>query len=114
MTTPEIDGGYIGAYRIIGFLGQGNFGLVYHAYQPFLNRQIALKVINTDLSADEYPEAQFMEEARTIARLRHPNIVTVYEFGTAEHNEKTITYMVMEYLPGKTLQNLLKTTNLTV
>src|SRR5215813_5282058 len=101
MTTPENDTAGIGAYRIIGFLGQGNFGLVYRAFQPFLNRQIALKVINTNVSTSENVEAQFMEEARTIAKLRHPNIVTVYEFGTAEHNAKTITYMVMEYLPGQ-------------
>src|SRR5689334_18186161 len=116
MTIPQngTDGSYIGAYRVIGFLGKGNFGLVYHAFQPFLNRQIALKVIQTDLSTSEYTEAQFMEEARTIARLRHPNIVTVYEFGTTEYNEKKVTYMVMEYLPGATLQALLKNKALTV
>src|SRR5689334_19518643 len=95
---------YIGSYRVIKPLGEGAFGLVYQAYQPFLDRQVAVKTLHADLTADERIEQQFMHEARTIARLRHPNIVTVYEFGTMLNAEnQPTTYMVMEYLAGETL-----------
>ncbi|HLY25689.1 MAG TPA: serine/threonine-protein kinase, partial [Aggregatilineales bacterium] len=99
---------YIGSYRTTREIGEGAFGLVYQAYQPFLDRQVAVKTLHTDLSAEPRIEQQFMHEARTIARLRHPNIVSVYEFGTAEIRSKASTYMVMEYLPGETLQSALK------
>ena len=49
-----------------------------------------------------------MHEARTIAKLRHPNIVTVYEFGSTPFLDTSLTYMVMEYLPGETLRAKLK------
>jgi serine/threonine protein kinase len=81
---------------------------VYEAYQPFLERRAAIKVLRTDLSTVRATEEQFMHEARTIARLRHPNIVTVYEFGIAELHDKPVTYMVMEYLPGKSLRTVMR------
>ena len=99
--------GYIGSYRITNVVGRGGFAVVYRAYQPFLERDVAIKVINTNLAANERVEQQFMAEARTIARLRHPNIVTVYEFGSTEQQHTPITYMVMEYLPGTTLDQIL-------
>src|SRR5690242_3916981 len=98
---------YIGAYRVIESLGEGAFGRVYQAYQPFLDRQVAVKTLHTDLTADKRIEQQFMQEARTIARLRHPNIVAVHEFGTYTTEQQTSTYMVMEYLSGDTLQTVL-------
>src|SRR5437870_10576569 len=103
----DVNPSYIGAYRINKPLGEGAFGLVYQAYQPFLDRQVAVKTLHTDLTADPRMEQQFMHEARTIARLRHPNIVTVYEFGTTTAQEKSFAFMVMEYLPGETLQTIL-------
>src|SRR4051812_11216127 len=93
---------YIGAYRIESELGEGGFGVVYQAYQPFLDRKVAIKTLHTDLTANPKIEQQFMHEARTIARLRHPGIVSVYEFGTLPTQPKPQTYMVMEYLPGET------------
>lgn len=99
---------YIGAYRVNQLLGEGAFGMVYQAYQPFLDRDVAIKTLHTDLASDKRLEQQFMHEARTIARLRHPNIVAAYEFGTTTLRNQQITFMVMEYLPGKTLQDVLK------
>jgi eukaryotic-like serine/threonine-protein kinase len=94
----------IGPYRISQQLGEGAFGVVFQAYQPFLDRQVAVKTLQNLFMDDSKHEQQFMSEARTIARLRHPNIVTVYEFGTVPAEGKPLTYMVMEHLPGETLQ----------
>ncbi len=99
---------YVGSYRMIKPLGGGSFGLVYLAYQPFLDRQVAIKTLHAGLSRNPDLEHQFMREARTIAKLRHPNIVTVYEFGTTPYLDSALTYMVMEYLPGETLRAKLK------
>jgi len=97
----------LGAYRIVLQVGSGAFGVVYEGHQPFLDRRVALKMLRDVLVDDPKSESAFMGEARTIARLRHPNIVTVYEFGTALFNQRTTTYMVMEFLPGKSLQHRL-------
>lgn len=97
----------LGAYRIVSQVGSGAFGVVYEGHQPFLDRRVALKTLRDVLVDDQKSEAAFMGEARTIARLRHPNIVTVYEFGTAPFNQRTITYMAMEFLSGQTLHHRL-------
>src|SRR5258706_4865647 len=73
---------YIGAYRIEQELATGGLGVVFQAYQPFLDRHVAIKTLHTDLTSNSQVEQQFMHEARTIARLRHRGIVAVYEFGT--------------------------------
>jgi len=97
----------LGAYRIVSQVGSGAFGVVYEGHQPFLDRRVALKMLHDVLVNDQKSEASFMGEARTIARLRHPNIVTVYEFGTAPFNQRPTTYMAMEFLPGQTLHHKL-------
>jgi serine/threonine-protein kinase len=106
----------IGAYRITKTLGKGSFGVVYQAYQPFLDRYVAIKTMHSDFAPSEKHEQIFMKEARAIARLRHPNIVTVYEFGivASEYNDNTHAFMVMEALPGKSLQERMKSGRLTV
>lgn len=98
---------YLGSYRIMGTLGQGAFGVVYRAYQPFLDRQVAIKTLQAARTTNPMDEQDFMREARTIARLRHHNIVSVYEFATTPHKGQPLTYMVMEYLPGETLEQRL-------
>src|SRR5688572_6810508 len=99
---------YFGSYRIIDTLGEGAFGVVYRAYQPFLERHVAIKTLQNTRTADPMNEHDFVREARTIARLRHNNIVNVYEFATAPLEGQPVTYMVMEYLPGETLDDRLK------
>jgi len=98
----------IGSHRVVSSIGAGTFGIVYEAYQPFLERRVAIKTLRDVLVNDPKLEQSFMAEARTIARLRHPNIVTIYEFGTTRLNNQPTTYLVMEYLPGQSLLTKIK------
>ena len=75
-TYPSIDG-----YRILRVIGHGGMSTVYLAEQASLDRKVALKVMLADALADEVSRARFENEARTIARLEHPNIVGIYEVG---------------------------------
>ena len=90
----------IGKYRIIGKIGQGAMGEVYKAHDAVLNRMVAVKTINADLGADETLRKRFQREAQSAARLNHPNIITVYDYGE-EHNK---IYMAMELLEGSDLK----------
>ncbi|MEM6994905.1 MAG: protein kinase [Myxococcota bacterium] len=93
----------VGRYRIDGILGRGAMGIVYRAHDEELSRDVAIKVLNT---AD--PKA-LVAEARSLARLIHPNVVAVYDVGTVEDDGPTRVYMVMELLGGGTLRQWLKT-----
>src|SRR5690606_6435904 len=73
---PRIDG-----YRILRVIGHGGMSTVYLAEQASLDRKVALKVMLSEALADEVSRARFENEARTIARLEHPNIVGIYEVG---------------------------------
>ena len=102
MSSPT----YIGSYRIEETLGQGGFGVVYRAYQPFLDREVAIKTLRADATDPRIAES-FTHEARTIAKLRHKGIVGVHEFGVLP-GEQNQTYMVMEFLSGETFEDYLK------
>jgi serine/threonine protein kinase len=105
MSDPLI-GKQLGDYVIQGLLGRGGMARVYKGYDDRLQRYAAVKVINTDFTtADlaEYTE-RFRREARAIARLNHPNIVGVYQFGEFEGNH----YMAMVFLDGRDLRQILK------
>jgi hypothetical protein len=91
----------IGRYRIVGKLGTGGFGTVYQANDPGMGRVVAIKVLNAQDDAELVK--RFKAEARMAAKLHHPNIVTVFDFG--EENGKL--YLVMEYLDGVTLGGLI-------
>jgi tRNA A-37 threonylcarbamoyl transferase component Bud32 len=105
---------YIGSYAVREVIGEGGFGKVYQAYQPFLDRQVAIKMLRVEMMGDLRVNGRFIQEARTIARLRHANIVTVYEFGYIPVDPDPKTYMVMEYLPGETLHKRLVRLRLTL
>ncbi len=105
---------YIGNYRIVELIGKGGFGVVYKAYQPFLERLVAIKALRSDFITEPEIEKQFMNEARTIARLRHYNIVTVHEFGNAEVNSRLVVFMVMEYLEGESLREYMQHHSLSI
>ncbi|HYN03505.1 MAG TPA: serine/threonine-protein kinase [Vicinamibacteria bacterium] len=94
----------IGKYRIVGKIGQGAMGEVYKAHDPLLNRYVALKTISPSLAADSEFRERFKREAQSAARLNHPNIVTVFDFG----EESGITYMAMELLEGLDLREALR------
>jgi tetratricopeptide (TPR) repeat protein/predicted Ser/Thr protein kinase len=93
----------LGRYQVVAELGRGGFATVYQGYDPGLERYVALKVLHPELTRDEAALRRFQREAMAVARLRHPNVVIVYEFG-----EQTGTaYIVMEFVEGTTLKEKL-------
>jgi tRNA A-37 threonylcarbamoyl transferase component Bud32 len=99
MDDPMI-GRTIGKYRIVAHLGRGGMAEVYKAYQPNLDRYVAVKMMHTFLSDEKEFLARFEREAKVVATLRHPNIVQVYDFDV----EGGVSYMVMEYISGESLK----------
>lgn len=100
----DLVGRTVGKYRIVARLGRGGMAEVYKAYQPGLNRYVAIKVLHGHLADDEDFIGRFEREATAVARLRHPNIVQVYDFDV----ESGLYYMVMEFVEGPTLKAELK------
>src|SRR5688572_29851272 len=96
-------GTQVGRYEIQRRLGRGGMGTVYVAHDPVLGRMVAIKVFAGDLDMPDARE-RFSREARAAAALNHPNIVTVYDFGEFAAQP----YIVMEYVPGETLANLIR------
>ncbi len=93
----------LGRYQLLRELGRGAMGMVYEGIDPKLNRRVAIKIIHTSRIDDpairaEY-SALFIQEAQAVARLNHPNIVTVYDFG----EENGVAYLVMELIAGEEL-----------
>jgi serine/threonine protein kinase len=90
----------IGGHQIAEEIGRGGMAVVCRAYQPQLERWVAIKILRvTDATREEFL-ARFRREARAIAALRHPNILTIYDYG----EEAGSTYIVMEYVPGGSLK----------
>ena len=93
----------IGPYEILEELGQGGMGVVYRARQASLNRMIALKVLPSELESDETAVRRFRQEGETAARLKHDNIVSVYD----AHVDEPPYYIAMEFLEGRSLESIL-------
>ena len=89
----------IGPYQILGELGKGGMATVYRAYQPSLEREVALKVLPEFLVEQPGFKARFHREAVAVARLQHPNILSVFDHG----EQDGVTYIVSEYVDGGTL-----------
>ena len=96
-------GASLGHYFIIEPLGSGGMGVVYLAWDLILNRNVALKVLPAELSANQALLHRFEREAQAASSLNHPNIVTIYERG----QEGGLHYIAMELVEGKTLRQLL-------
>jgi len=94
----------IGRFTVLRLLGSGGFASVYAAEDPDLGRQVAIKLLHEHLARDSSFMARFHAEAQISARLRHPNIVTIYEVG---HTTTGQPYLVMELLDGRTLAALI-------
>jgi WD40 repeat protein/tetratricopeptide (TPR) repeat protein/predicted Ser/Thr protein kinase len=90
-------------YEIAGELGRGGMGVVYKARQVALNRTVALKMMWADGPGSVERAARFRQEAELAARLQHPNIAQVYEFGRRSTPEDGRTFLAMEYVEGRTL-----------
>jgi serine/threonine protein kinase len=96
----------LGGYSLVEELGKGGMAVVYKAYQPKLERWVAVKVLNPIYTADEDESeilTRFQREARAIAALRHPNILTIHDYG----EEEGLAYIVMEYVEAGTLKDRL-------
>jgi len=93
-----------GGYRIIRELGRGGMGVVYEAVEESMDRRVALKVLPPGLVIDRRSVERFRGEARIAAKLRHPNIVTVYATGL----EDGTPYIAMEFVEGETLAHVLE------
>jgi predicted ATPase/predicted Ser/Thr protein kinase len=98
----------LGPYEILCALGAGGMGEVYRARDTRLGRDVAIKVLPCHLSADPELKARFEREARTISSLNHPNICTLHDIG----HQDGMDFLVMEFLAGRTLRELLASGNL--
>ena len=95
----------IPGYRIEGLLGEGGMAKVYLAIQESLERQVALKVMNTSLATDQSFCERFLKEGKIVAQLSsHPDIVAIFDIGFSESNY----YMAMEYVSGPNLKQLIQ------
>ena len=102
---PSTRPGWLGRlahYEIEQILGRGAFGIVAKAYDEKLHRVVAIKLMNPDLASTSAPRKRFLREARTAAAVRHDNIVGIHAV-----EEEPLPYLVMEYIPGITLQQRL-------
>ena len=93
----------LGPYEILSPLGQGGMGEVYRAEDPKLGRDVAIKVLPEAVASDQERLSRFEQEARSASALNHPNIVTIYEIGTAG----SLSYISMELVQGRTLRELI-------
>jgi serine/threonine-protein kinase len=93
----------VGHYRIVDILGEGGMGIVYKAVDIHLERDIALKILNSQALNNPQFIERFKREARNQAQLNHPNIVPVYGFTEEAH----VLGIVMEYVEGETLENII-------
>src|SRR5438105_4745267 len=98
----------LGRYQLVRALGRGAMGVVYEAHDPKLQRTVAVKTILKshllDAATSSEYSARFVREAQAVARLAHPNIVTVFDFGEQED----VAYLVMEFIRGRELAALLE------
>jgi serine/threonine protein kinase/beta-lactam-binding protein with PASTA domain len=92
-----------GRYQVESQVAMGGMATVYRAMDTRLDRQVALKVMHADLARDEEFVNRFIGEAKAVARLSHPNVVQVFDQG----RDGPYLYLAMEFLPGRTLRNLL-------
>ena len=100
--APEEIAPHFPQLEVLELLGQGGMGVVYKARQPRLDRLVALKVLPPGIGADPAFAERFAREARSLARLNHPNIVTIYDFGQAGE----LYYFLMEYVDGVSLRQM--------
>ncbi|MBN2007211.1 MAG: tetratricopeptide repeat protein [Anaerolineae bacterium] len=104
MATDPWIGRQLGAYQIQDVIGYGGMGVVYRALHTVLERYAAIKFLRAEWSDDAARNARFVGEARAIARLRHPHVVQLYDFGVCDGGY----YMVLEFIAGESLDERLR------
>ena len=105
MTQPRLLGG---RYELDGVVGRGGMAEVYRARDIRLDRIVAVKTLREDLARDQTFQARFRREAQSAASLNHPSIVAVYDTGEDMIGPTPVPYIVMEYVDGRTLRDLLR------
>lgn len=105
VATGLAPGEYLGRYRIVSRLGAGGMGVVYRAEDPELARPVAMKVLRDELHLEVAGRERLLREARSMAQLKHPNVVTVHDVGRAGDR----TFIAMELVDGGTLRSWLTT-----
>jgi len=104
----DLIGTTLGHYRIVEQIGAGGMGVVYRAHDERLDREVAIKVIHEAVAQDADRLARFEREAKAVAKLDHPNILAIYDFGT----DQGVTYAVTELLDGQNLRHSLPTSGM--
>lgn len=94
--------GQLGHYTIMEVLGRGSFGIVFKAFDEILHRYVAVKAMNPQLASTSPPRKRFLREARSVAALKHENIVQIYSV-----EERPVPYLAMEFVDGGTLRQKL-------
>ena len=94
-----VPGSHVARYQILNAIGRGGMGEVYAAYHPDLDRRIALKIVSESSAAAPDRRARLLREARAIAHISHPNVITVYDAGTVDDH----VYIAMEFIEGQTV-----------
>ncbi len=102
-TVNQGKGAFLGKYRLNREIGRGGMGVVYEALNKELNKKVAIKKMKEELSISPREKKRFMEEARRVAELHHPNIIDIYDMG----EEDKIVYLVFEYVDGQTIEQRL-------
>jgi serine/threonine protein kinase len=100
---PLQPGDKLGPYEVLAQIGAGGMGEVYRAHDSRLGRDVAIKILPRDRVADPERKKRFLQEARAASALNHPNIVALYDIA----NDAGVDYLVMEYVPGKTLNQII-------
>jgi serine/threonine-protein kinase len=95
-------------YEVQELIGAGGMADVYRGYDNRLHRVVAIKILRADLARDPSLQSRFRREAQAAARLNHPNIVSVYDTGEEQQEWGTLPYIVMEYVEGTTIRELLR------
>ncbi len=104
MAADPYIGRKVGSYELRALLGQGGMAVVYRAYQPTMDREVALKIVSKLLTQDPFFRERFEREVSLAARLEHGHIVPVYEHGTTDDG---ITYLAMRFIKGGSLADRL-------
>lgn len=97
-------GAQLGQYKILDMVGGGGMGMVFRARQETVDRNVAIKLLPPGLAHDEINTKRLEREAKALAKLNHPNIVTTFDFGLTEYGQ---AYLVMELVDGESLKELL-------
>src|ERR1700747_620420 len=97
-------GSMLGHYRVVEKVGEGGMGVVYRTYDEQLDRDVAIKILPQGALGSESSRRRFRKEALTLAKLNHPNIETVYEFGS----QAGVDFLVLEYVAGCTLSHKIR------